>query len=265
MRIGDLINSFILTNSIVFLGTIILQHNNYVNIFDKSYISDGFCISNKEKSILFQTHALCFYFDIAFCFVLNYLVNNCKINDNKKEVILSPIKEQIPGLFLHGLGHLGIPYLFDTTQNLNGTLAGISTNYGKGFSILTTISFWYFIMYSINSTGYLPFWKLHVILHSFLSLFIVPTLFNFTHTQTTIFITGSISNLLKNGDKKDIYYDFLNIFIGLPIALMPWVEAIYCENFAINYGGHLLYDISIPLSCIIYYNVCCYYNKNKTD
>lgn len=258
LKIGDFVNSFILFNSVSFLGAIVLQANNIINIFDESYTSDGFCVSNKKMPILLQTHSLCFYFDTLFSCALYYLINNVTVNkdpDKNKEILL-PVKNQIPGLFLHGLGHLAMPYLIDTSQNFNGTLKGIDNNFGKFVTICITSGFWYFMMKSINSSGNLPHWKIHSAVNAILALYIVPTLFNFTHTQTSIIVTLTTSNLLKKN--KDVYYDLASTIIGLPTAIMPWIEGMYCDNFAVWYGGHLIYDITLPISCIIYHRVCYY-------
>ena len=34
---------------------------------------------------------------------------------------------------------------------------------------------------------------------------------------------------------------------------MSWVESISCDTFLVYYGGHLCYDMSIPIATIVFY------------
>jgi hypothetical protein len=45
------------------------------------------------------------------------------------------------------------------------------------------------------------------------------------------------------------------LLIGLPIISATFIEPILCDTFLINWGGHLLFDASIPLSVILYFIV----------
>ena len=65
MRFGDYIH-----RSVIFLQFIFLYGMFSNNIFSKSFIEDGFCISNKDKHFLYQSHALSFYSDTFFAGIL---------------------------------------------------------------------------------------------------------------------------------------------------------------------------------------------------
>ena len=41
--------------------------------------------------------------------------------------------------------------------------------------------------------------------------------------------------------------------INVPITLMGWVEATTCGQFLVNYGGHVWYDATIPVSLCVYF------------
>ena len=67
---GNCLNVFHIVNTIIFMGLVLAQHNGLVNIFSPSYAKDGFCVSNKEKSIWEQSHAMSFCGDTAFAIFL---------------------------------------------------------------------------------------------------------------------------------------------------------------------------------------------------
>jgi hypothetical protein len=49
--LGDVAQIFVLLNTLLFAGAVIAQLKGYVDILDPSFEKDGFCISNKDKSI----------------------------------------------------------------------------------------------------------------------------------------------------------------------------------------------------------------------
>ena len=72
--------------------------------FDKSYIKDGFCVANQDKSVYVQSHALCFYADTAYSIVLWIMAKACV--SNMPEASYDFIKVNTMGVFAHGCGHL---------------------------------------------------------------------------------------------------------------------------------------------------------------
>ena len=74
--IGDLAHIVTITSSIFFIGLVVLQNQNKINIFDSDWINDGFCISNKDKTIWVQSHALSFYGDTITTGILWLMVRN---------------------------------------------------------------------------------------------------------------------------------------------------------------------------------------------
>jgi len=51
---------------------------------------------------------------------------------------------------------------------------------------------------------------------------------------------------------KDTSYDVWSWLVNLPVVLVGWLEAITCTSFLINYGGHVWYDATIPLTITAY-------------
>lgn len=47
-RLGDAVNIAVLANAFVYFGAIVAQHHGQIDIFQKSFMTDGFCVSNKD-------------------------------------------------------------------------------------------------------------------------------------------------------------------------------------------------------------------------
>ena len=76
---------------------------------------------------------------------------------------------------------------------------------------------------------------------------------------------------------KDVYYDLSKRFrvvccfefaifllhastagavlIALPVMLAAWIEPIFCDNWLIDLGGHVWFDISVPACILLYYAI----------
>ena len=76
--LGDAVNAFNLLNTLVFMATVVGQFYGYIDILDPSFLKDGFCVANQDKSIWMQSHAMCFYGDTAFALIIWLLVQYAK-------------------------------------------------------------------------------------------------------------------------------------------------------------------------------------------
>ena len=74
---GDVANILNILNSIAFVVTAIAQYRGFIDIFSESFVRDGFCVSNQDKSIYLQSHLMCFYADSAYAIVLWILTSMC--------------------------------------------------------------------------------------------------------------------------------------------------------------------------------------------
>ena len=72
--IGDLVNWLVVVNTLVYIGVIVAHANGFSIELSPSFAEDGFCVSNKDKSVLWQSHALCFYEDTVFALFLWLLI-----------------------------------------------------------------------------------------------------------------------------------------------------------------------------------------------
>jgi len=272
MIIGDIINYIVILNSLSYAIYIIyvninthlyisdIDNNNYndysdnmnTNLFiSNSVLEDGFCISNKS-SLWFSSHALCFYVDTFFCFILyKYMNEGYDLSIPKR--IMDPVSLNIIAHFGHGLGHfivgvfgtLNNTYIFDADYNW----------YTLVIIYLWLSSFWFGFIQSIHSNFNYRIQLIECIIITSGQLFI-PIQFSFTYVQTIILLLASINDLSIDKKHKDIYYTLKAGIVNLPIGLVGWLESYSCDNILIYIGGHLWYDCTIPISIITYYLLC---------
>merc|ERR1712008_456580 len=53
--------------------------------------------------------------------------------------------------------------------------------------------------------------------------------------------------------EKGPHYTAQAFFFGVPLALVTWMEALLCEQVIRPIGGHLVYDLMIPVSLLAFY------------
>ena len=99
---GDYVWTGVIFNSILFLACVLAHQFGKIKVLSPAYARDGFCISNLDKSVYYQSHALSFYCDMFFCAVMWTLV---KVG-SKSNCSIAVLKKIIPGHFMHGVAHM---------------------------------------------------------------------------------------------------------------------------------------------------------------
>jgi hypothetical protein len=122
--------------------------------------------------------------------------------------------------------------------------------------------FWYAFIRSIGqSSSYGTVITLSMI-YNVINFFLVPTKFGFTYVQTILLMTASLFAITS---PKRKYYVAEAFLVNLPVGLVSWVEAIGCDAFLVKFGGHLWYDMSIPISfCLFLTYVALQESSKKT-
>lgn len=247
-RSGNIVNAIALTNGLMFLLMIIAQERKWVNIISPAFLQDGFCVANKEYSVFLQSHALCFYVDTAFALILWLLYATCK--NSYHEDALEPIRMSVLPTFGHGCAHMSLA-VFGTPSS--GTLWDRpQTTAELALRSLILIGMWYLFIRAILGT---KGGQLRVIIlssaYTLIHVFFIPARFGFTYVQTMLVVTYSLYGILK--EKKSEFYTATATFISLPVILVSWLEALACEAFYMHIGGHVWYDLTIPLSYCAYF------------
>jgi hypothetical protein len=112
-------NWFTLVTSIAFVVMVGLQENGYINVLDRLFIRDGFCISYQDQSVYLQSHMLCFYGDTAFA-ALMFVI--CRANKgNMSYEAIKPVNDSILNVFAHGCGHVFMAFYSFTSESRDKT------------------------------------------------------------------------------------------------------------------------------------------------
>ena len=94
----------------------------------------------------------------------------------------------------------------------------------------------------------------------------MPTRLFFVHVLLAVLLSSALRGLARAPEEKDRYYDMEAILVDVPILLATFGEAITCDSFLINYGGHVWFDMVVPFGFIAYYMILLAYpEKNKAQ
>jgi len=241
---GDAANFFVLTNTGIFLASVVGHALGRLDFFSPSFMRDGFCVSWGETPLV-QSHILCFYVDTVCAVALALLNRRYKDMPGREPVALAPA-----GILIHGLGHLA-------TWFHRGAEVPQGNRWSRGFEwaeVAPQVLFiWTFFFLLLRSAPNTPSTHaaLHAAVHAPILVILVPGVFGFTYVQTVLLWVSSCYDLLRV--HKDRYYDLSAALINLPVGLVSWVEASQCDTFLKAVGGHVYYDAIIPVSMFVYY------------
>jgi len=184
---GNFANTLVLVNSIAFLTCIVAQHNGLIDIFSPPFLADGFCISNKDKSLWYQSHALSFYSDTAFALLLWGISRASKgtISDEA----LEPINGAIMGIFGHGCGHMFLATKTVASEMDKTSWEGQTSPKGFAKSCLILGMFWIGFMRSIFGTKHMSKIVFFSAFYTAIHVFFIIGRFGFTYVQTMLLVT----------------------------------------------------------------------------
>eukprot|EP00967_Tisochrysis_lutea_P154188 scaffold305753_cov26-Tisochrysis_lutea.AAC.2 len=250
LRVGDVANSLVLLNSLLFVAAV-LAHSFALTppFFSPQFLSQGFCISNHGQKFL-SSHALCFYVDTAAALLLWALGRRFSSMPGFEQ-----IESAAGGVFAHGLAHL-FSSLGDAQQpQADKSLPQIllPTPIEKRVVGISLVFLFFYALWR----GILP--KKHAVAHSLLHAVIlsllVPPAHGFTYVQTALLCVAVGYRMVVPAEKKDLYYDLAALMINLPIGFVSWLEASACDHGYRDLGGHVLYDSMIPICQLTYFAV----------
>ena len=122
----------------------------------------------------------------------------------------------------------------------------------KGYVALQL--FWYGILNTLPKIGAGPQLR-HIALAFTICLLhfcAVPSAFGFTYINAVLYFVNGITFLTE---KKGPFYTHFAVLFILPNMPMMWVEAVACDSFLINYGGHFWFDFMVPIMTLLYFFV----------
>jgi lipoprotein signal peptidase len=233
--------AFVLFVFCAIYSTMVLGHVVHwwtLDSFGTNWLADGFCLSFKPT--VYHTHLLSFYVD-SVCSVILFMLT---LGERREE--FAAVKLSVYTVFIHGLGHLYMWFSggvgFGTEEQVGKTLA-----YAQYYIL---VPFFMLFMYKPKA------WPLSVsvILSALnsVALILLPNILIFPYVNFVITVTGLAALVLAC--PRDVYYPLQVLTFTGPV-IMAFLEPMLCDDLLINYGGHIYYDLAIPLCFVIYYLV----------
>lgn len=248
-RIGDVAKAFVIVLTLSFLVCVVLHETGHVNVFAQSYREDGFCISNRDGPPALQGHALSFYADTIAAMLMFVLVRVGRLH-GLGDPAMRPIAKNAGSLLGHGCGHL---FLAAHAHNSAGSSRAFEdlTPWGRVLAFVALSFVWYgFMRDSRRSTRTALAFALA---HNVVQVFFLPTRFFFTHVLMAVLLNSALRGLARCAAEKDRYYDMEAALVDVPILLMTFGEALSCDAVLAKYGGHVWFDMVVPVMFTVYY------------
>lgn len=253
--IGDFWNILVIANTIAYIGAIVGHASGFDIIeFSPTLARDGFCVSNENKSLPWQTHAICFYLGTIFSLLTWVLVKMESDVLPDRDVIMMPRYAFIT--FVHGLAHLSLIYR-DYKRNL-GVQKDINEDNISPLRSIILLIFWSTFMWVIHPDYSFGKKSLRAVFWTTVYL-PIPRLYSVPFANSVLIMEFCIKEI--QAKKVDPYYNIRIPLFYIPTSILAWMEVLACETFLQPYGGHAIYDAFIPITQIAYIFILCYYCK----
>jgi len=248
---GDAGKSLVLVMVTVFFGLLILHELDVIDVFSTVYQEEGFCVHAKTTNSWFRGHFLSFYACSLTALWMRAMVFYGEFCGMSKES-LKPIKKNSISLFGHSLGHAFLGY--QTNNSTGGTRVFEDLTFsGRIFAFVALQIVWYGFMRQRNSKrSHLTAFSL-ALFHNSLQVFILPTRWFFTHVLIAVLTSSALRGLSRDPKDKTIYYALEAWLVDVNILVMTFVESFTCETFLIHVGGHLWFDMVVPIGFTVYF------------
>lgn len=222
-----------------------------------------------------NSHLVCLYADTAFALALLFIaVTSTKVG-------VREVKENIISVFLHGCAHgslfflsapppLGAGIDWSTEPPLAysdgekyeklAARSGVSPRMLLFLVCASQFVFWAGFLTTMTA---LP--RLLAIgqsaIHAIAIVTVVPPFWFFTYVNTLLFvnIVGSKMIVAARPDGspglRGRNYSLYSCLVSLPICVATFAEPLMCDALLIDWGGHLWFDSTIPVSILVFYAV----------
>jgi len=243
---GDAAKWIVVALCLSFLGCIVLHEAGAMSSFSRSYLQDGFCVANKDTPLV-SSHGISCYADMATALGMLALVRVGRAK-GLSEAAVAPIAKNCLSLLGHGVGHLCLA--IRTSGGGMAAFEGLSPAARVAmFAAFTPV--WYAFMMdrrrSVASTvGFTLF-------HNTIQTFLLPTRFFFTHVLLAVLLGSAQRWLRRPRAEKTHYYAMEAWLVDVPILLAAFGEALTCDSFLIRVGGHVWFDMIVPIGFAVYF------------
>lgn len=227
-------------------------------LFDPEWTKEGFCIANSDVDF-FSSHDTAFYVDVVLFLVLMYLRSQWKDLPQMQGPYAKNVPMHAVGMLGHGMGHASMAYAQREGTLEDMSKGGFNWNVTPYFIAGYALFFWFPILrptlYRWSSVCSFVVSLVVAVGQVFLG----TMGFQFIYVQTVIMLCFGANELsLPLADKQSYHYYIVPVVTAIPIMLTGWVESVFCNTFYKAIGGHCLFDASIGITFIVYYNICYY-------
>jgi len=251
--IGDAGKLLVLVLLVPFFLLLVLHELNFIDVFSTLYQEEGFCVHAKVENPWLRGHAMSFYACSAMALWMQFLVY-CGQQSGMSDDSLKPVKKNSISLFGHSLGHA---YLAYQTNHATGGARIFEDLTFKGqmltFAALQVV--WYGFMRQRSAKRSARFAFMLALFHNSLQVFILPTRLFFTHVLLAVLASSSYRGFNREYKDKTIYYALEAWLVDVNILVMTFVESFTCETFLIHIGGHVWFDMVVPLGFTVYFGI----------
>merc|ERR1719479_672131 len=165
---------------------------------------------------------------------------------------LKPIAKNALSLFTHGCGHLFLALKTTEVSGASRAFEDLSPN--ERAIVFIALSFvWYGFMRDSRRSFSVA--VAFAMVHNIAQVFFLPTRFFFTHVLLAVLLNLAVRGLTRRVEDKDRYYSMEAALVDVPILLASFGEAITCDFFLVNYGGHVWFDMVVPAMFCVYFAV----------
>ncbi|KAL9178390.1 hypothetical protein ACHAXT_000037 [Thalassiosira profunda] len=228
------------------------------DFFDEDWVQHGFCVVGKDVPYM-NSHDLCLYFDVVLVaagLLIYRVLRGMPVPDMK-------VADEL--LLFNLLGHLGHGILHGYIGSMfrNGSYKGAeeitemeklmvlsseeedSAKLQIVTRVMIGILFWVGLL-----KGVVPKVSMGVVSVLAVLIYIVGTcvrdVLGFAYVNAVITVAFSYSQLAMPREAKQYVYAAFAA-VAMPITIIPWIECTMCTEFLSKFGGHLVFDVSIPV------------------
>lgn len=218
-------------------------------IFDGSWLLNGFCVSNPDSALL-NSHSLSFYCDVVLAAILYALYRTAPPPTDENRLRLAILRGSVVAVLGHGCGHMylgtsprgGMDLRWKPSEDLARSVASTIVTVGSFATIFNGTM-------PLASTRKLIA-AAAVATAGVTALDVDPRL-NFVYAQGFIYASNALhlAFSLDATHKRTLTYA-LYPFLQLPALLVGVLESTACRSFLAGLGGHAVFDASIALGLI---------------
>lgn len=252
--IGNSLHAISTASVLAYTIAVIRHAKPGAGVFDEEWVEHGFCVINKDVPY-WNSHDLCLYFDTVLVAIGLLIYNSLKgmqvpVMKNADDYMLF----RLLGHLGHGIAHgfIAVKYRednFEGTQNI--TLMERVQQGDEGGTIhlvvkaAVGVGFWCGLMKGVAPS----LTPKNLVTLSFLAAYCqlhVRDTLAFGYVNAVLTVMSAYMQIMLPSEKKEYSYALFSV-ISLVLSIIPWIEAMACQSVASKFGGHLIFDVTIPV------------------